>query len=135
MKPIEPSEISGLIDGELMPSDAERVRRALAEDEALHAQYDELATLHEDLKILATAVAFRPRISLAPSLTRIRFDMPMLIVAALILRLAMKMMPVAAGCIIAMGVLVLVIWGVVHLLRTSDHERLILSQSGGLRFW
>jgi hypothetical protein len=130
MKSIDHSEISGLMDGELRPDDVECVRLAMAGDEALQAEYKELAALDEDLKILAATVAFQPRISLALSPRGIRFNIPMLILAALILRLAIKMMPALAGCVIAMGVLALIVWGVIHLLKASDRERLILIIKG-----
>jgi anti-sigma factor RsiW len=134
MKPIEHQEISGLIDGQLAPADAERVRHAITEDEALRAEHEELAALDNDLKDLAAAAAFQPHVSLLPSLAGFPFSTPALIAAVLVLRVALKAMPTASGCVIAAGVLALMIWGMVRLLKALDREWLILSHSDGAAF-
>jgi anti-sigma factor RsiW len=134
MKPIEHQEISGLIDGQLAPADAERVRQAIAGDETLRAEHEELAALDNDLKAIAATAAFQPHVSLLPSPAGFPFSTPALIAAVLVLRLALKTMPTASGCVIAAGVLALLIWGMVRLVKAQEREWLILSHSDGAAF-
>jgi anti-sigma factor RsiW len=130
-QPNEHAEISGLLDGELTPSDTERIRRAIAEDEELCAEHEELAALDNELKALAAASAFQPCVSVLPELVRAvsrsdapafsRFGAPAL-VALLILRVTLKSLPVSIGCVIAVVVLVCAIAGMVRLLKATDNE-------------
>ncbi len=65
MRPISPEEISALLDGELMPSRAEEIRRAMLEDERLRRVYEELAETDSALSSFAAACQFEPYVLLA----------------------------------------------------------------------
>lgn len=64
MRPIDPAELSALIDGELDDSRAAEVRAALAGDEALRARYAELTGADAHLRSIAAGVELSPRIRL-----------------------------------------------------------------------
>ena len=64
MRPVEPEEISALLDGELAPGRAEEVRRAIAEDRGLRELYQQFADMDSDLNSYAAACQFNPRLSL-----------------------------------------------------------------------
>lgn len=123
MKPIEPAEISALLDGELSGQRADEVRRAIAEDESLRQVYEKLADLDGDLKACAAQAAFRPRVSIrAPSALGVR----VLAMAALMLlvRLTVKLLPFGLAEVLELAVLALVVgWLLTGLLRASEEDR------------
>ena len=121
MKPIDPREISALLDGELTEQRAAEVRRAIAEDDSLRQAYRQLAALDGDLKACAAEARFRPRVS-----TTEARGLPGGHVLSLA-GLAFKMLPVGLAEVLELGVLALVVgWVLKCLLRASeeDHWRL-----------
>lgn len=66
MRPIDPAELSALLDGELDASRAAEVRAALAGDAALRAQYEALAQADAQLRAFAASLELNPRIRLPP---------------------------------------------------------------------
>ncbi len=104
MRPIDPAEISALIDGELSPTRADEVRRAIAADEALRRVHSELLAMDADLKEAAAQAVFQPRIAL-PNVANGFAQRVALAAAALVLaRVAMKLASpeLAAGLAIAL---------------------------------
>lgn len=66
--PIKPEELSALLDGELSPQRQAEVRRALAADPALAAEYARLAELDRDWSAAARQARIAPPI--APPILR-----------------------------------------------------------------
>jgi anti-sigma factor RsiW len=93
MKPVDPAEISALLDGELPPQRAAEVRRAIAADAELAALHAQLSGLDRELMSLARACEFEPNVSLAP-VRPISYN-SMWFVAMLLLsvRIAAKVLP------------------------------------------
>jgi anti-sigma factor RsiW len=124
MKPVDPAEVSAMLDGELSPERAEQVRHAIAEDEELRLMFDELSVVDRDLKAHAVAARFRPRISLSKSASFPAVGVIGFTVAVLILRLAVKVLPLSLSIWLQAAVLVFVIWWMSsHLVRLTQDER------------
>ena len=64
MSPIDPAELSALLDGELSPTRADEVRAALERDPALKAEFERLRQFDDACQQAATAAAFEPRVTL-----------------------------------------------------------------------
>ncbi len=129
MKPIDRTEISAMLDGELSPERADLVRRALAEDDALRREYEQLAALHADLKAHAQAVMFQPQVSLPESPSGFRFRVPLVIFVLLLLRVVLKAIPPVLGSGLEIFVLILVItWMLKSLIRASDQDCQLLAR-------
>jgi len=129
MKPIDRTEISALLDGELSPQRADLVRRALAEDDALRREYEQLAALDADLKAHAQAMMFTPQVSLPESPAGFRFHVPLLISVLILLRVVLKVMPPVLGSCLEILVLVIVItWMLKSLIRASDQDCQLLAR-------
>ena len=69
MKPIEPFELSGYLDGELEPDRVRELEAVLARDPALRAEYEALANADREWKSTARLAAFVPD-------TQVRFSKP-----------------------------------------------------------
>ena len=126
MESITPEKISGLLDGELSPEEAEAVRRAISSDESVRREYERLLSLDGQMKTAARAAAFRPRAALRGAAG---FRLPLLLLASalLLLRLAVKTAPPVSGAVLETIVLaVLVGWALKRLLRASDQDLLTL---------
>jgi anti-sigma factor RsiW len=123
MKPIDPAEVSALLDGELSPERTEQVRRAIAEDSELRCVFESLSAVHRDLTSCAVAARFRPQISLA----RRRFPAVGVLVfaaAMLALRVTAKLVPLGVGVVLQVAALALVLWWVSScLVRLAHDER------------
>ncbi len=124
MKPVDPAEVSALLDGELSPERAEQVRRAIAEDSELGCVFEELSAVHRDLITCAAAARFRPRISLAKSTSFPAVGVVGLALAMLILRLTIKLLPFGVGVVFQATALVLVLlWMFSCLVRLTHDEQ------------
>ncbi|HYF49222.1 MAG TPA: hypothetical protein VEJ63_07445 [Planctomycetota bacterium] len=64
MTPIDEAELSGYLDGELSPENAEKVREAMERNPALKAEYERLAALDAACHRAAGTSPFKPAISL-----------------------------------------------------------------------
>ena len=124
MKPVDPAEISALLDGELSPERTEEVRRAIAEDSQLRCVFENLSVVHRDLTDSAVAARFQPRISLAKSARFPALGVLGFAVAMLVLRLMAKLVPLGVGVVFQAAALALVLWWVSScLLRFALDER------------
>lgn len=124
MKPVDPAEVSALLDGELSPERAEQVRCAITEDSELRRVFEELSSVHRDLMICAVAARFQPRISLAKSTSFPAVGILGLGLAMLILRLIVKLLPLGVGVAFQSTALVLVLlWVFFCLVRLTHNER------------
>ena len=122
MKPVDPAEISALLDGELPPERAEQVRRALAEDGELRCVFENLSVVHGDLTACGVAARFRPRISV-PSSTRFpAVGVLGFTVAMLVLRVTAKLVPLGVGAVFQAAALALILWWVSSCLVRLAHE-------------
>ena len=139
MKPVERMELSALMDGELSPERADQVRRAIAQDESLRREYEELAALDADLRARAQAAMFAPRISF-PEATVVpnaaaSVPLPMILgaLALMAARLALKAAPPSFAAGVETVALVLIVtWGVRRLLRAADRERRRFAEEAGI---
>jgi ferric-dicitrate binding protein FerR (iron transport regulator) len=123
MKPIDPSDISALLDGKLSPEDADRVRRALAEDSSLRREYEELAALDAELKASARAAMFLPEVVLPKRSKDIRLNVPLLVLILVVLRFGIKATPLFIGSVVEIVFLFILLgWGLQYLLKASEHD-------------
>jgi anti-sigma factor RsiW len=122
MKPVDPAEVSALLDGELSPERAEQVRRAIAEDSELRCVFEELSAVHRDLITCAVAARFHPRISLAKSTSFPAVGVLGLTLAMLTLRLMVKLLPLGIGVAFQATALVLVLLWVFFYLVPLTHD-------------
>ncbi len=93
-EPIEPHELSGLLDGEVTPQRAEEIRRLMEEDAGLRAEFERLKRFDKAWSTAASQAAFRPDVILppqvkaqAPWLTRLVPALCVLLVARLLSKL------------------------------------------------
>ena len=63
MTPVQPEELSALIDGELGPERAAEIERRMAEDPALRAAFDALRDLDGQWKAAAATAVFMPTLA------------------------------------------------------------------------
>jgi len=93
MTPIDPMEISALIDGELSPSRAREVTAAIEQNPELRAEFDRLRLLHEACSQAAATATFTPReINVSANLAKRTPLLPLLAGVAL---LAVRFLPKA----------------------------------------
>ena len=124
MKPVDPAEISALLDGELSPERTKQVRRAIAENSELRCVFENLSAIHRALTACAAAVRFQPRISLARSFGFPAIGVLGFAVAMLVLRLTAKLVPLGVGVVFQATALAIVLWWVsTCLLRLAHDER------------
>jgi len=122
MKPVDPEEISALLDGELSSQRADEVRRAIARDHALRSEYEKLSALDGDLKAHAETMVLRPRISVVAT-PAFRIPLVPLVFSFLLLRVVLK----STSPVIGTGVEILVLaflvgWALQRLLSASEQE-------------
>jgi anti-sigma factor RsiW len=125
MKPIEPTELSGYLDGELAPDRLREVEAALARDSSLRADYEVLANADRAWKSIARSAEFVPRTQLrsARSLTNSRFAIATVLVLLVVLRMMPKVIDVVAwGIVLHAAALVLLLQWVVRMARESQNQ-------------
>ena len=123
MKPVDPTEISALLDGKLSPEDADRVQRALAEDSSLRREYEELAALDAELKASARAAMFLPEVVLPKGAKDIRLNVPLLVLILVVLRFGIKATPLFIGSVVEIVFLFILLgWGLQYLLKASERD-------------
>jgi anti-sigma factor RsiW len=86
MKPIEGSELSGYLDGELEPGRAREVEAAMERDPALRAEYEALAEADREWKLAGRLAGFVPE-------TRVMGNRSVMPAAVLVLLVGLRMMP------------------------------------------
>jgi anti-sigma factor RsiW len=62
MKPVDPAELSALLDGELSPERSREVEAAIASDPELRTEWEQLRILDARWRSAAATAAFRPQI-------------------------------------------------------------------------
>jgi hypothetical protein len=124
MKPVDPAELSALLDGELSPERTEQVRRALAENSDLRCVFEDLSAVHSDLTACGVGARFQPRISLASSSRYPAVGILGFATAMLVLRVTAKFLPLGVGVVFQATALAVVLWWVFScLLRLAHDER------------
>jgi hypothetical protein len=93
MKPIEPIELSGYLDGELEPDRVREIEAVLARDPALRADYEALANADSSWKSTARLAAFVPKTQLriSKSFTHSPFAIATVLVLLVVLRMTPKL--------------------------------------------
>jgi len=97
MTPVNPEEISALLDGELTSDRAEEVRRAMVEDEGLRRIYEQIAEMDRDLSSFAAACQFGPHVSLPSSSPVLGLPIYLIAFGLLIVRILAKILPIGPG--------------------------------------
>jgi len=92
MKPVQPAELSALLDDELEIGRREEVEMALASDPALRAQFLTLKSADHQWRSAAHAASFQPQIDLGPqdSAQHPAFLITLGLIALIIVRFAPK---------------------------------------------
>jgi hypothetical protein len=90
MNPIDPSEITALLDGELSREREEQVRLAIAEDPDLQREYCLLAGLHNEWLATAGNAGFCPDVSIPADRNTMPPSVFLLVGILLILRIITK---------------------------------------------
>lgn len=123
MGSIDPSELSASLDGELPAEACDRVRAALAADDSLRKQYEQLMALDAKWRSAASGAQFRPNVQLENPKSRI-VPIAVLGCALLVVRLAIKAPPPAIGAAIDCVLLTLMVsWGFGRILRFAESDR------------
>ena len=99
MNAIDPVELSAYLDGEVSAARAAEIRRALATDATLRAQFDRLKALDGKWRAAANSTAAKPVEAIVSPKTDSRF------VAALVLLLALRFLPKLGDVVVAAVVL------------------------------
>ena len=124
MLPIDPAELSALVDGELPPARAAEIRAAIAQDPVLRQTYEQLVALDADWKSRASAAAFRPRVQLRESWVPGRMFTAAFVVGLLAFRILLKIQPAFVEATLGTLLLVFVIgWGLQRIIRATDDDR------------
>jgi anti-sigma factor RsiW len=126
MRPIDPAEISALLDGELPPDRAEEVRRAIAADESLRRVYCELSAMDAELKASAAQAVFQPHLVLPETASNYGFRIFLAAVALVLARVVMKLSSPELAAGLAMILLAVVIgWVLWFSERALDSPSLV----------
>ena len=97
MNPVDRSQISALIDGELPPEQAEAVQEAIAANADLRNEYEELAALDSAWKAEAQAALFRPNVSFPKGAVGFGRPLALAVVTLLALRVVLKVLGLFAS--------------------------------------
>lgn len=116
MKPVEPEEISALLDGELALGRAEEVRRAIAEDQGLREVYQQLVGMDSDLNSYAAACQFNPRLSLPSDVPALNIPIWLVALCLLVVHILGKVLPFSSGIGIQLVALALLVGWFLRLL-------------------
>jgi hypothetical protein len=123
MNPIDPAELSALLDGELPARRAQEVRHALRVDPALASAFESLARLDGACKAQAAGLAFTPGVSLQRGLLRHWLWTGGVMLGLVALRLGLKLAPSPFESGVALVLFALVLgWGVKYLMEASEGD-------------
>lgn len=120
MKPIEPFELSGYLDGELEPDRVRELEAVLERDPALRAEYEALANADRDWKSAAGLAAFAPntQLQISKSFTHSPLALATVLVLLVVLRMTPKLTDVFAwGLVLHAIVLAIALQWVVRMAR------------------
>jgi anti-sigma factor RsiW len=99
MNAIDPAELSAYLDGEVSVARAAEIRRALATDATLRAQFDRLKSLDGEWTAVADSAVAKP----VERVVSLRMDLRF--VVALVLLLALRFLPKLGDLVVAAVVL------------------------------
>ena len=116
MKPVQPEEISALLDGELAPGRAEEVRRAIAEEQGLREVYQQMADMDGDLISYAAECQFNPRLSLPSDVPAFHISIWPVAFCLFAVHILAKLLPVSSGIGIQLVALALLVGWFLRLL-------------------
>jgi len=125
MKPIEPAELSGYLDGELEPDRALEAEAALASDPLLRAEYHALANADSAWKSAAHFAGFVPNTQLPhrKSLKSSPLAIATILVLLAVLRIAPKLGDVIAwGLFFHAAALAVILPWVVRMAREGQNQ-------------
>jgi anti-sigma factor RsiW len=123
MSPLDPAELSALLDGELSPARAEEVRCSIAADPALRAVYDRLVGQDAQWKAGAAQLTFQPQATLGRGLLRRRLRGAALVLGVVGFRLGLKLAPAPLEFAVALlGFALVAGWGVSFFLRATEED-------------
>lgn len=120
MKPVQPAELSALLDGELETSRKAEVEAALAGDPALQAQFLALKSADQRWRKAAHAASFQPQIDLGQQGSTLRSAtlIVLAVIALIILRFAPKFIDVTTfGIALHIVALVVLLYQLVVMLN------------------
>jgi len=125
MPPIDPAELSALLDGELPAGRAEEVRAALSQDPVLRQSYEQLVACDANWSTRAAAAMFRPRVQLDRAPFAGRFlTATAVVLGLLLLRMALKALPPLYGAGLEALLLAIVVgWGLRRIMHATDADR------------
>jgi len=127
MKPIDPTEISGFMDGELDSEREKEIRQAMTEDASLRLEYEKLSRLDAEFKSYGHQILFQPNVQIPRSLPLRPLHFPLLGIPLLILHIAIKFLPpVLSGVLVILLLCFVICWILRSLLQSSDQECLLL---------
>jgi anti-sigma factor RsiW len=117
--PVEPWELSGLLDGELSPERAAQVRAAIESDPALRQQWETLARLDHQWSDRAAGADFAVRVSLP--IVRWPLAASVLVgVLLLVVRFVPKFIAPTVGLLLQSAVLALLLTCAVVLVNKAE---------------
>ena len=125
MKPIEPAELSGYLDGELGPDRIRELEAALADDPLLRADYHALANADSAWRSAVHQAAFAPntQLPLSKSLISSPFAIAAILFLLLVLRITPKLVDfVAWGFIVHATALAVVLPWIVRMAREGQNK-------------
>lgn len=126
-KPVDATELSGLLDGELDPVRTAEVQAALEHDPLLRSQYDQLVQAHRHWMTAASSARFRPE-ELATTFGAPSYvswvSVAVLVIACLISRVGLLLRPVELPVSLTIHalLLVLVLGVVIGFLQTGSRK-------------
>ena len=117
MSPIDPAELSALLDGELTPSRADEVRAALEHDPALKAEFEQLRQFDDTCRQAASTASFQPLVTIGVQPDAWSWAVPVMLGGAILtVRFLPKMWDLAMlGPLLHIVVLAIVLWWIVRL--------------------
>lgn len=123
MKPIDPAELSGLLDGELTAARAQEVRQAFGADPQLRASYDALCGLDDQLQRCAAAIRFEPGRPVIARPARRGGWLVAVVILLVAIRAASKLSPPLVGNLLeATALLIALAWFLLRLYKASDQD-------------
>ena len=124
MQPVDPAELSALLDGELPASRAEEIRAALRQDPQLQRTYDQLVALDADWKERASTAMFQPQVSLEERFIPGGWLVTAAILVLLGFRIAVKLQsPLLGSCLEVLLLAMLVGYGLHRIMHATDADR------------
>jgi anti-sigma factor RsiW len=125
VKPIEPAELSGYMDGELHPARAREVAAALESSPALQSEFNRLVGADNSWRMAAREARFTPR---QPTNVPRRLRSVLRAAGSVILLLAVRGVPKLAGTLDvelilnAVALAIALTW-IIRMTRADVHER------------